>query len=246
MSIYARSIKPDFDIEAILAKQPLIIGRSKEVYDIDGAHCLVRLIPSLTSYTYQRHEMVEGTEILRLDFFEMAVVNLKRAGVDTAFVKRVARDMYIAEFCQSMPFEVIVKNVAGGSTLIKYPGLFDTGYRFRQPVIKFDYRTDPEDQPIGEDYVREAGYDAAFLKSVALKVNDVLAAWLRPRNLIDFCLIFGIDSSGGYKIVSEISPDAMRLRSERGRPLDKDLFRQGASHEEILSVWSDLARGLQA
>ena len=221
-------------------------GRSKAIHDIDGRHCLVRLIPSLTSFTYGRHELVAGTEVLRLDFFDMAVQKLRQAGIRTAFVRRVAADMYIAEYCRGMPFEVIVKNVAGGSTLVKYPGRFPAGHRFRRPVVKFDFRVDPEDQPISEDYVREAGFDANALKNVALRVNAVLRAWLRPCDLLDFCLIFGLDAAGRYSIISEISPDAMRLRSPEGRPLDKDLFRQGAPGVEILSAWRELAEGLRA
>ncbi len=232
------------DIRETVKQAPIAKGRSKEVFQLGPELCLVRLIPSLTSFTYTRDELVPGTEKLRLDFYEMAAGRLEAAGVPTVFRERVSDDMYVARLCPSPPFEVIVKNLATGSTLRKYPGLFEEGHRFQQPVVKFDYRTDPEDQPIAEDYIRECGFDPEALKQGILQVNQVLRDWLAPNDLWDFCVIFGRDSAGTYLVQSEVSPDCMRLRSPDGEPLDKDLFRQGRSHEDILAQWSRLNQSL--
>ncbi|KAA5604836.1 SAICAR synthetase [Roseospira marina] len=237
---------PPLDVATIVAAAPLIRGKSKEIWRLGDHRCLVRLIPSLSSFTYDRHDLFAGTEVLRLDFFEMAARRLQQAGVPVAFEDRVGPDLYIADYCPGPPFEVIVKNVATGSTTRKYPDLFREGHRFAHPVVKFDYRVDPEDQPIAEDYVREAGCDAAAMKALALETNRVLRAWLAPRDLHDFCLIFGTDRHGRLGVVSEISPDAMRLKGPDGGSLDKDLFRRGGSREDILTVWTRLVRELRA
>lgn len=228
------------NIESILRQNPIYQGRSKTVYRVDEQRCLIRLVPSLTSFTYQRHEMVHGSDVLRLDFYERAVQKLAQAGIKTAFLERVDPTSYLAHWCSNPPFEVIVKNYAVGSTQKNYPGLFPDDHRFKHPVVKFDFRKDPEDFPLAEDYIREFGYDPTEFRRIALAVNRVLQDWLTPRRLIDFCIIFGENPAGEVVITSEISPDGMRLKNQDGASLDKDLFRQGASHETILGIWSSL------
>jgi phosphoribosylaminoimidazole-succinocarboxamide synthase len=226
------------------ASEPTFSGISKKVYDLRDGRCLVRMVPSLTSFTHDRHEIVPGTDRIRLDFYERAAGQLTKAGILCVFEQRIDDTAYIARFCPSPPFEVIVKNVAAGSTLRKYPGLFKAGERFATPVVKFDFRTVPEDQPIAEDYVREYGLDVNRMKAIALEVNDVMRQWLAPRVLWDFCVVIGMDIAEQYYVASEISPDCMRLRSPEGAPLDKDLFRRGASANEICRIWSELVASL--
>lgn len=231
-------------VQAALTRPPERRGRSKALYAFDERRYLVRLLPTLDSFTYGRHEEVPGTAELRLDFFERAVERLGAAGVRTAFIERAGPDLYIAERCSDPPFEVIVKRFAHGSTLRKYPGLFEEGHRFRTPVVKFDFRTDPEDQPIAPDYLREYGDDPDELAMLARAAFEALAAWLEPRVLVDICFVFGRDALGRYRCTSEVSPDGMRLRAPDGTPLDKDLFRRGATHEAIRQAWRTLVESL--
>ncbi|HYZ77845.1 MAG TPA: phosphoribosylaminoimidazolesuccinocarboxamide synthase [Gaiellaceae bacterium] len=235
----------DISLAEILERAPEVGGRSKRLYGLDDDHYLVKLVPTLSSFTHARHEVVHGTAELRLDFYELAARVVEAAGVPTAFVERAGPTTYVALRCSNPPFETIVKNAAVGSTLRKYPGLFPPGHRFARPVVKFDFRVDPEDQPIADDYLCEAGLEPARLKSLALHANDALRRWLEPRELLDFCLTVGT-RDGEYVVTSEISPDGMRLRDERGEPLDKDIFRRGGSAEEILARWSGLVAELRA
>ncbi|MFI9589093.1 phosphoribosylaminoimidazolesuccinocarboxamide synthase [Nonomuraea sp. NPDC052265] len=218
--------------------EPDIVGRSKRLWLLPEGRCLVQIIPSLRSFTYHRDEIVERTGPLRLDFYERAAARLAGAGVPCAFRERVSADSYVADYCPAPPFEVIVKNRATGSTTRKYPGLFEDGAPLPRPVVKFDYRTDPEDQPIGEDYLRALGLPVEEMRELSLAVNDVLRSWLRPLEVWDFCLIFGQTADGGLTVISEISQDCMRLRHQDGSPLDKDLFRDGVAGEEIVNQWS--------
>ena len=53
---------------------------------------------------------VAGTEVLRLDFFELAAGRLAEAGMSSAFIERVGPNLYLARYCvEDIPFEVIVK-----------------------------------------------------------------------------------------------------------------------------------------
>ncbi|QGK70004.1 SAICAR synthetase [Allosaccharopolyspora coralli] len=226
-------------LSQLVQQSPDVEGRSKKLWMVGESRCVTELVPSLRSYTYERDELVDGTAELRLDFYETVADWIEAAGVRTAFVRRLDKLRYLAEYRPASPFEVIVKNVATGSTTKKYPGLFDEGHRFSRPVVKFDYRIDPEDQPIGEDYLAELGVPVVELKDIALRCNTVLTERLAPLDLWDFCLVIGQDA-GGYSIISEISPDCMRLKGPDGHSWDKDLFRHGADGAQIRQAWQQL------
>ncbi|MGK4580284.1 phosphoribosylaminoimidazolesuccinocarboxamide synthase [Kitasatospora sp. HPMI-4] len=222
------------------SRTPDIEGRSKRLWHLESGSCLIEMIPSLRSFTFDRDELMDGTAELRLDFFEYVSARLAERGVHTVFRERVGPVSYVADYRPAPPFEVIVKNRAIGSTLRKYPGLFTEGQVFDRPVVKFDYRVDPEDQPIGEDYLRLIGVDVEHYRQVALDCNTVLRELLDPLDLWDFCLVIAPDEKHGLVVNSEISPDCMRLKSADGLPYDKDMFRDGATREQILARWTEL------
>ncbi len=231
----------DMEILALRnSRRPDIEGRSKKLWLLPRGRCLVEIIPTLRSFTYKRDEIVTDTGPLRLDFYERAAARMAKDGLRTAFSRRLSPTCYLADYHPGPPFEVIVKNRAVGSTLVKYPGLFEENQVLPTPVVKFDYRTDPEDQPIGEGYLRALNLPVEELSRLALAVNDSLISWLNPIEVWDFCLIFGIREDGEPVIISEISQDCMRLRHPDGSSLDKDLFRRGADHSEITSAWKKL------
>ncbi|WP_234350097.1 phosphoribosylaminoimidazolesuccinocarboxamide synthase [Streptomyces sp. WM4235] len=238
------TVSGDLSNEDLLAwregRTPDIEGRSKKLWLLSDGLCLIEIIPSLRSFTFDRDEIVTATGPLRLDFYERAAARLAKDGVRTAFSRRVSPTCYLAEYCPAPPFEVVVKNRAVGSTLVKYPGLFEPEQVLPAPVVKFDYRTDPEDQPIAESYLRALDLPVEELARLALAVNDTLAAWLSPVEVWDFCLIFGFTPDREPVLISEVSQDCMRLRHPDGSSLDKDLFRRGASHEEIAAAWRKL------
>ncbi|MFJ8437630.1 phosphoribosylaminoimidazolesuccinocarboxamide synthase [Kitasatospora griseola] len=234
------ALPSDQELQAIREqREPDIQGRSKRLWLLPDGLCMVEMIPSLRSFTYSRDELVEETGPLRLDFYERAAARLEKAGIRTAFVRRLGPVSYLAEYHPAPPFEVIVKNRAVGSTLVKYPGLFEEYEPLPRPVVKFDYRVDPEDQPIGEDYLRALDLPVDEFRRLALGVNASLIEWLDSVQVWDFCVIFGLDG-GQPVLISEISPDCMRLRHTDGSSLDKDLFRRGASAEEITTAWRRL------
>ncbi|OLB79929.1 MAG: SAICAR synthetase [Actinobacteria bacterium 13_2_20CM_2_71_6] len=232
------------DRDSLTGRPPDVEGRSKRIWRFDDDLCVVELIPSLRSFTFDRDELMEDTGPLRLDFYERAAARLAGDGIQTAFVRRLGPIRYLARYLAAPPFEVIVKNRAVGSTVVKYPGLFEANQPLPRPVVKFDYRVDPEDQPIGEDYLRALGLPVDDLRRIALDVNASLRAWLDPVQVWDFCLIFGMDD-GDPVVISEISPDCMRLRHPDGSSLDKDLFRAGGRSDEIAAAWRRLLDGLR-
>jgi phosphoribosylaminoimidazole-succinocarboxamide synthase len=77
-----------------------------------------------------------------------------------------------------------------------------------------------------------------------LKANDVLSRFLESKGiaLLDFKLEFG-RGEGGMLIGDELDPDCMRVRdSSTGKVLDKDLYRKGASLEEVKRAYEEFYR----
>ena len=74
----------------------------------------------------------------------------------------------------------------------------------------------------------------AEIKTYALKINEILSAYLKTKNveLIDFKLEFGAHK-GQVILGDEISPDTCRLwDSETKQKLDKDRFRRDLGNVE--------------
>lgn len=219
-------------------------GRSKKIWR-NGSKFLVELKPSLDSYTHGKSNNIIGTEVLRNQFFEKAIKVLGREGVPVLTYQKEGAASYSCECCYSLPFEFIVKMRAVGTTLIDCPGLFYPDMPFPSPVVRFDYRTDPRDMPVPSGYLLNFGLDPSEMAGIAEKAALVLSEWLLGAGyeLIDICFVFGFSKDKRVKIISEISPDCMRVK-RNGKSYDKDLFRQGASDECIKNAWEKIIEDL--
>ena len=147
-----------------------------------------------------------------------------------------------------MPLEVIVRNVAAGS-FSKRMGVAE-GTAFKKPIVEFSYKDDNLGDPfINDDYAREMGAateeECAYIKSVALTINDTLKEFFLTANLrlIDFKIEFGrlAEDPSVIVLADEISPDTCRLWDvTTGKKMDKDRFRQGLggfmeAYDEVLN-----------
>ena len=137
-----------------------------------------------------------------------------------------------------------MKNFAIGSTIRNYPGLFAEFQKLEPPVIKFDYRTEPEDIPIAEDYIDRKGYDVQKFKALALELNRLLICLFAPYVLIDICFIFGVDDTGDLVVISEISPDCMRIKDKNDVSFDKDIFRNSADYSLLKERWKQISNDI--
>lgn len=232
-------------LQAIKATLPIREGRSKKIWQNTNDTCIIELKPTLHSFTFNRDAVIDGTERLRLDFFELICGFLKLNGINHSFVNRIDERTYLSRYCTEPPIEVIVKNYATGSTTTLYPSLFPELHKFNQPVVKFDFRKDPQDIPIPEDYLRELALPSRLFRKTALEVNNVISSRLPQFSVVDFCLIFGQTSNGEWVITSEISPDSMRIRDIDNNSYDKDLFRRGDSDTIIFNRWQTLINTLR-
>jgi phosphoribosylaminoimidazole-succinocarboxamide synthase len=131
---------------------------------------------------------------------------------------------------EMIPLEIIVRNVAAGSMVKKYP--VKEGTVLSPPVVSIDYKDDERGDPmINDDLIVALGMlsrdELAAVKKSALKVNEVLSAFFDEFGitLVDFKLEFG-KADGEIILGDEISMDSMRLwDKETGESFDKDVYR---------------------
>jgi phosphoribosylaminoimidazole-succinocarboxamide synthase len=156
---------------------------------------------------------------------------LEANGVRTHFVRLEGETGMVVRSLDMVKLEVVVRNIAAGS-LSRRLGIPE-GTELPRAVVEFYYK----DDSLGDPLVTESHIEAldlapadvvAEMRDTALRVNEVLKAFLRDRGLIlvDFKLEFG--TAGGQLVLGdEISPDTCRLWDVETRDkLDKDRFRR--------------------
>ena len=124
--------------------------------------------------------------------------------------------------------------------------------RFDEPLVCFDWRhplQDREgnrlaDEPLSDDYasvwMRNVSCAKLLARETFLWMEQLFAA--ADLSLIDMCIF--IDAEG-QTIYGEISPDSMRVRigldhPDTAAPVDKDLWRMGATSGTLLARYREL------
>ncbi|MGV2187382.1 hypothetical protein [Rhizobium rhizogenes] len=237
-------------------------GESKDIRIVNDDHVMVRMIPSLYSYTHNRSAMIEGTDSSRLVSFEKITKILQTSGIQVAAIA-FGDDYYVTRRLKKEgmdyvpPVEVIVKarhvgtpkhnlyQIADYKTLRGDVFLPD---RPHAPYVRFDYTNpllDAENKRLRDECIPSqlAAHfmDAAAAEQTALTAFCALYGHLSRCGvrLDDIC--FKIDHTGRM-IFGEVSPDCMRAVWVGDEPdffglggvdTSKDTFRAGSSEEEV-------------
>ncbi|MTI44617.1 hypothetical protein JM93_02484 [Roseibium hamelinense] len=264
MNVQTKIESPDFKAARSNWDQlrPLCRGESKDIRIVDDHHVMVRMIPSLYSYTQNRSAMIEGTDTARLRSFEALTTVLRRAGVSVAAVA-FGEDYYVTRRLKHdgadyvPPIEVVVKarhvgtpkhalyKISEHRTLTNSRFLPD---RPHQPYVRFDY-TNPLKSDDGtrlRDECIPTQLAAQFMDAAAAE-HTALAAFAALYGHLSACgirlddICFKIDHTG-RAIFGEVSPDCMRavyvadqedFFGEAGTDTSKDTFRAGSSEDTV-------------
>ncbi len=156
---------------------------------------------------------------------------LESKGIRTHFIEQLSPIEMLIKKLQIVPLEVIVRNIAAGSFVKRYGA--KEGKEFATPTFEFSYKDDALGDPlINDSHALALGLatqdEIDHIRKSALKVNDLLKAFFRERDilLVDFKLEFG-RHKGEILLGDEISPDTCRFWDANTRQkLDKDRFRQ--------------------
>ena len=162
---------------------------------------------------------------------------LEENGIKTQFIDLPETNVMVAKKLDMIPIEVIVRNIATGSLIRKYP--IADGTKLNPPIVQMDFKADEFHDPMLNDSIIKAlglatQEEIDELTQKALKINEILSKFLLEAGiiLVDFKVEFGKDKNGEIILGDEISPDGCRLwDSETLDMLDKELFRKGKDNE---------------
>ena len=227
---------------------PLYEGKSKRLWATENPQTLrMEFKNDATAFNGEKKESFENKGRFNNAISTLIYGMLEKEGVPTHFIRQIDDTNVEVKKVEILMVEVIVRNVSAGS-YCKRTGI-EEGRPFSQPIVEFSYKSDKLGDPlINDDYIREMGLaspqDLAFLRSSALKVNEILSAFFAKcgLKLVDFKLEFGrlVADPSVIVLADEISPDGCRLWDlKTGEKMDKDRFRRGLgnfmeAYEEVL------------
>ena len=213
-------------------------GKAKQVFETENPkEYLVHYKDDATAFNGEKKGTIHDKGVLNNKISSFFFELLTKEGVPNHFIKRLNDRDQLVKKLQILPLEVIVRNIVAGS-LSKRLGI-EEGTPCKRPILEFCYKNDDlgdpfvnEDQILALDWATEE--QLALIRQYAMKVNDVLKAFLADKKvtLVDFKLEFGVHN-GEVLLGDEISPDTCRFwDSETNEKLDKDRFRRDLGNIE--------------
>ncbi len=213
-------------------------GKEKSGYSTNDENAVsIELIDDTTAGDGARKEVMNKkgsyNALISTKLFKV----LEENGIKTQFIDLPETNVMVAKKLEMIPIEVIVRNIATGSLIRKYP--IADGTKLDPPIVQMDFKADEFHDPMLNDSIIKAlglatQEEIDELTEKALKINEVLSEFLLEAGiiLVDFKVEFGKDKNGEIILGDEISPDGCRLwDSETLDMLDKELFRKGKDNE---------------
>lgn len=219
-------------------KELINSGKVKSVYNsTDDDKVIIEFRDDMTAGDGARKEVMTNkgayNAIISAKIFKV----LEENGIATQFIDLLEPNVMLAKKLEMIPIEVIVRNIATGSLVRKYP--IDEGTRLEPPIVQMDFKDDEYHDPmLNDSLIKALGIatqeEIDILTEKALEINESLVKFFADAGiiLVDFKVEFGKDTEGNILLGDEISPDGCRLwDSETLDMLDKELFRKGKDSE---------------
>ena len=213
-------------------------GKVKSVYTTDSDDkVIIEFRDDITAGDGERKEVMNNKGAYNAIISSKIFKVLEENGADTQFIDLPEPNVMVAKKLEMIPIEVIVRNIATGSLVRKYP--IDDGTRLEPPIVQMDFKDDEYHDPMLNDSIIKAlgiatQEEIDILTQKALKINDILTEFFADAGiiLVDYKVEFGKDKDGNILLGDEISPDGCRLwDAETLEMLDKELFRKGKDNE---------------
>lgn len=227
-------------------KELINSGKVKSVFTTDNEdHIIIEFRDDMTAGDGARKEVMNNkgayNAIISAKIFKV----LEENGVETQFIDLPEPNVMLAKKLEMIPIEVIVRNIATGSLVRKYP--FADGTRLDPPIVQMDYKDDEYHDPmLNRSLINALGIatdeEIDILIEKALKINEILTKFFKDAGiiLVDYKVEFGKDKDGNILLGDEISPDGCRLwDSETLDMLDKELFRKGKD-DEVMAAYIEV------
>ena len=221
-------------------------GKVKSVFTTDNEdQVIIEFRDDITAGDGERKEVMNKkgayNAIISAKIFKV----LEENGIETQFIDLPEPNVMLAKKLEMIPIEVIVRNIATGSLVRKYP--IAEGTKLNPPIVQMDYKDDEYHDPmLNRSLIKALGIasdeEIDILVEKALKINEVLTEFFADAGiiLVDYKVEFGKDKDGNILLGDEISPDGCRLwDSETLEMLDKELFRKGKD-DEVMEAYIEV------
>ena len=219
-------------------KELINCGKVKSVYNSsDDDKVIIEFRDDMTAGDGERKEVMANKGAYNAIISAKIFSVLEENGIETQFIELAEPNVMIAKKLEMIPIEVIVRNIATGSLVRKYP--IEDGTKLDPPVVQMDYKADEYHDPmLNSSLIKALGIatqeEIDILIEKALRINEILKEFFADAGiiLVDYKVEFGKDKDGNILLGDEISPDGCRLwDSETLEMLDKELFRKGKDNE---------------
>ncbi|MCS7139280.1 MAG: phosphoribosylaminoimidazolesuccinocarboxamide synthase [Candidatus Nezhaarchaeota archaeon] len=223
-------------------------GKTKLVYSLNNPLLvLLKFKDDVTALDGKKKDTIPGKGAINAAVSAKLFQVLKDGGVDNHYVEMYDATSLVVKKLEMIPVEVVCRNIATGSIVKRLP--IKEGEVFDPPIVEFFLKDDARGDPM----INDSHMIALKLASrseidkiieTMLKANEILRRFLASRGLtlLDFKLEFG-RRDGEIMIGDEIDPDCMRIRdSSTQAVLDKDLYRKGASLEDVKRAYEEVYR----
>ncbi|WP_405295381.1 phosphoribosylaminoimidazolesuccinocarboxamide synthase [Methanobrevibacter sp.] len=227
-------------------KELINSGKVKSVFTTDNDdEVIIEFRDDMTAGDGARKEVMSNKGAYNAVISAKIFKVLEENGIATQFIDLPKPNVMIAKKLEMIPIEVIVRNIATGSLVRKYP--IADGTRLDPPIVQMDFKADEYHDPMLNDSIIKALGIATqdeidILTEKALKINDILTKFFSDAGiiLVDYKVEFGKDKDGNILLGDEISPDGCRLwDSETLEMLDKELFRKGKD-DEVMDAYIEV------
>ncbi|MGE0200480.1 MAG: phosphoribosylformylglycinamidine synthase subunit PurS [Candidatus Melainabacteria bacterium] len=227
--------------------QLLAEGKTKVIQATDTpGEVLVTFKDDATAFNAAKHAVVAGKGKLNAQISRILFDMLNSHNIPTCYRRPGQEENELIYTALTMiPLEVVIRNVALGSILKRYP--LTEGQRFEKPVLELFFKSDT-DPLINDEMVETLGLippttTLETLKRITYQINELFVQYFEACGILcaDFKLEFGVDADGHLLLGDELSPDNFRFRDlKTGQVLDKDVFRLdladlATTYEDLLS-----------
>ena len=213
-------------------KEQLYEGKAKKVFATDDPDlCVVSYKDDATAFNGKKKGTIVGKGVVNNRMSNFMFKMLEENGIHTHYVEELNDRDTVVKKVEIVPLEVIVRNRAAGSFSKEYG--VPEGSDLASPILEFDYKSDPLDDPLVNNYhILALGLatqeEIDTIASMALKIDQLMIDFFKKCNveLVDFKLEFG-RFHGEIVLADEISPDTCRFWDlDTHEKLDKDRFRR--------------------
>lgn len=123
------------------AMQLLAEGKTKRIFKTENPrHAIIEYKDDVTAGDGVKHDVLAGKGLFSNQTNANVFRLLKACAIPVAFVEEVDETHFLAELCEMIPYEVVVRREAHGSFLKRYSG-FQKGEVFQPPLLEFFLKT---------------------------------------------------------------------------------------------------------